>query len=143
MYQEERDGTLVPVDHIDRALSTTEQGQGSQLEWESLAKSWGMNMLRTYLVGKKFTSSGDHLPLVPLYNNPTVAAGRRVSKHRQQVQDLHFTDKYLKGKQNPCDYKSRHPSPIDDLSMSDRKKMGMDDTDEITVMLLWVEDMPQ
>ena len=88
VYQEERDGTFVPVDHVDRALSTTEQGWESQLEWESLAKSWGMNMLRTYLVGKKFTSWGDHLPLVPLYNNPAIAAGRRVPKHRQHIKNL-------------------------------------------------------
>ena len=26
VYQEEKDGTLVPVDHVDRALSITEQG---------------------------------------------------------------------------------------------------------------------
>ena len=56
VYQEERDGTFVPVDHVDRALSTTEQGWESQLEWESLAKSWGMNMLRTYLAVKQLQS---------------------------------------------------------------------------------------
>ena len=94
------------------------------------------------MVGKKFTSWGDHLPLVPLYNNPAIAAGRRVTKHRQQVQDFQFSDKYLKGKQNPCDYKSRHPTPISDLSTSDREKLGVDDSDEVTVMRLWVEDMP-
>ena len=135
VYQEEKDGTFVPVDHVDRALSTTEQGWESQLEWENLAKSWGMNMLRTYLVGKKFTSWGDHLPLVPLYNNPAIAAGRRITKHRQQVQDLQFMDKYLKGKQNPCDYKSRHPTPISDISTADRQKLGVDDSDEVTVMI--------
>ena len=32
VYQEKRDSTFVPVDHVDRALSTTEQGLGSQLE---------------------------------------------------------------------------------------------------------------
>ena len=84
VYQEEKDGTFVPVDHVDRALSTTEQGWGLQLEWESLAKFWGINMLGTYLAEKKFTSWGDHFPLFPLYNNPAIAAGRRVSKHRNR-----------------------------------------------------------
>ena len=92
VYQEEKDGTLVPVDHVDRALSVTEQGWESQLEWESLGKSWGMQMLRPYLVGAEFTSWGDHQPLVPLYNTPTMPASRRVTKHRQQVQDLTFKD---------------------------------------------------
>ena len=38
-YQEEKDGTLVPVDHVDRALSITEQGWESQLLWESLGNA--------------------------------------------------------------------------------------------------------
>ena len=142
VYQEEQDGTLVPVDHVDRALSVTEQGWESQLEWESLGKSWGMQMLRPYLVGKEFTSWGDHQPLIPLYNNPSMPAGRRVTKHRQQVQDLAFKDKFLSGKNNPCDYNSRHPTDIAGLSTSDREKLGVDDSDEVTVMRVFVEDMP-
>lgn len=142
VYQEEKDGTLVPVDHVDRALSITEQGWESQLEWESLGKSWGMQMLRPYLVGEEFTSWGDHQPLVPLYNTPTMAASRRVTKHRQQVQDLVFKDKFLSGKSNPCDYSSRHPTKLDGLSQTDREKLGVDDCDEVMVMRVYVEDMP-
>ena len=142
MYQEEKDGTLVPVDHVDRALSITEQGWESQLEWESLGKTWGMQMLRPYLVGEEFTSWGDHQPLVPLYNTPTMPAGRRVTKHRQQVQDLVFKDKFLTGKSNPCDYSSRHPTRLDGLSQADREKLGVDDCDEVMVMRVYVEDMP-
>ena len=142
VYQEERDGTLVPVDHVDRALSITEQGWESQLEWESLGKAWGMQMLRPYLVGKEFTSWGDHQPLVPLYNNPTMPAGRRVTKHRQQVQDLVFKDKFLSGKANPCDYSSRHTTQLEGLSQADREKLGVDDCDEVMVMRVFVDDMP-
>ena len=142
VYQEERDGTLVPVDHVDRALSITEQGWESQLEWESLGKAWGMQMLRPYLVGKEFTSWGDHQPLVPLYNTPTMPAGRRVTKHRQQVQDLVFKDKFLSGKANPCDYSSRHPTQLEGLSQADREKLGVDDCDEVMVMRVFVVDMP-
>ena len=106
VYQEEKGGDLVPVDHVDRARSATEQGWDSQIEWGSLGKSWGMQMLRSYLIGKHFTSWGDHFPLVPLFNNLSKPASRRVAKYRQQVQDLSFTDKYLAGKLNPCDIHS-------------------------------------
>ena len=143
VYQEEEGGDLVPVDHVDRALSVTEQGWGSQIEWESLGKSWGMQMLRPYLIGKHFTSWGDHYPLVPLYNNLSKPASRRVAKHRQQVQDLSFSDKYLSGKLNPCDYKSRHPTQLTGLSPEEREKLSIDDSEEVMVMRMLVEDMPQ
>ena len=90
VYQEEKGGDLVPVDHVDRARSATEQGWDSQIEWESLGKSWGLQMLRSYLISKHFTSWGDHFPLVPLFNNLSKPASRRVAKYRQQVQDLSF-----------------------------------------------------
>ena len=57
------------MDHITRALSPQEQRWRSQIDWESLAKSWGMMMFRPYLVGNKFTSWGDHQPLIHLYND--------------------------------------------------------------------------
>ena len=40
----------------------------------------------------------------------------RVARHRNKVQDLRFTDKYLPGKAMPCDYASRHAVPIEDLN---------------------------
>ena len=69
LYQEEDDKTWVPVNHVSRALSVEEQNWGSQIDWESLAKSWGMQQFRYYLSGCKFTSWGDQQPLIPLYNN--------------------------------------------------------------------------
>ena len=51
VYQEDKTGTWVPVDHTSRALSAVEQGWQSQIDWESLAKTWGMEMFRPYLVG--------------------------------------------------------------------------------------------
>ena len=111
LYTGNRRGELVPVD-----LVATEQGWDSQIEWESLGKSWGMQILRPYLIGKHFTSWGVHYPLVPLYNNLAKPASRRVAKHREEVQDLSFTDKYLAGKLNPCDFMSRHPTQLTGLS---------------------------
>ena len=109
VYQEDDAGTWVPVDHTSRALSAVEQGWQSQIDWESLAKTWGMEMFRPYLVGVRFTVWGDHKPLLPLFNDMTKTAPVRVTRHRNKVQDLHFTDKYLEGKAMPCDYASATP----------------------------------
>ena len=65
IYQEDKGGQWLPVNHITRALSAQEQRWKSQINWESLAKSWGMMIFRHYLVGNKFTSWGDHQPLIP------------------------------------------------------------------------------
>ena len=51
VYQEDDAGNWVPVDHTSRAMSAVEQGRKSQIDWESLAKTWGMEMFRPYLVG--------------------------------------------------------------------------------------------
>ena len=115
LYQEDDQGKLVPVDHTSWALSAYEQGWESQIDWESLAKVWGMMMFRPYLIGVHFTSWGDHKPLLPLYNNMCKAAPVRVARHRNKVQDLRFINKYLQGKAMPCDYTSRHAVPIEDL----------------------------
>ena len=52
LYQEEKDGSWVPVDHANRELSAAKQRCQSQIDWESLGKSWGMTQFRHYLVGK-------------------------------------------------------------------------------------------
>ena len=69
LYQEDEQGRWLPVDHISRALSQHEQAWKSQIEWESLAKMWGMTAFRPYLIGTKFTSWGDYQPLLPFYND--------------------------------------------------------------------------
>ena len=46
IYQEDKQGKWLPMDHITRALSPQEQRWKSQIDWESLAKSWGMMMFR-------------------------------------------------------------------------------------------------
>ena len=54
--------------------------------------------------------------------------------HRQHVQDLSFTDKYLAGKLNPCGYKSRHPTQLIGLTQEEREKLNIDDSEEVMVM---------
>ena len=40
VYQEMKDGTWEPVDLIDRALSSVEEGWHSHIEWEAKAEVW-------------------------------------------------------------------------------------------------------
>ena len=142
LYQVLEDQSWVPVDHISRALTKVERAWGSQIDWESLAKSWGMDQFRFYLSGQHFTSWGDQKPLIPLYNDMTRPASVRVNKHRQKIQDLRFTDRYMSGKVMPCDFNSRHPNSIDHLTSEERQKLGIDDGDEITIRRIFLRDLP-
>jgi hypothetical protein len=142
VYQEEEDGTWIPIDHIDRALSKVEQGWASQIEWECLGQCWGMLMLRSYLIGSNFTSWCDHRPLIPLLNNLAMQASVRINALRHKIQDLTFNMKYLKGKENPCDYKSRHCTDISDLKPDQREKLHVNDNNDIVVMRILLDDVP-
>ena len=82
---QEKDGRWVPVDHCSRALSATEQRWRSQIDWESLGKSWGMTQFRHYLVGRHFESWGDHEPLLAYYNDLTKLGSVRLNKHKQLI----------------------------------------------------------
>ena len=115
----------VPVDHVSRAVTETEE-RYSPIERESLGISWGMEQFRHYLVGNDFTAWTDHEPLPSIYNNPQKIASKRISKHRDAVQDLKFKLRYLKGEKMPCDYGSRHPNPIEHLTVEEREVLGFD-----------------
>ena len=142
LYQEDEEGRWLPVDHASRALSLTEQRWESQIDWESLAKSWGMLMFRHFLIGAHFTSWGDHLPLLPFYNDLNKTAPVRVNKHRNKICDLSFTDKYLKGREVPADFSSRHPNPIDNLTKEEREQLYIDDGEDNQIMRVMMADLP-
>ena len=142
LYQTNDAGTWLPIDHISRALSDHEKAWKSQIEWESLAKMWGMTEFRPYLVGSHFTSWGDQKPLVPIYNEPTRPASLRINKHRSKVIDLVYTDKYLAGSKMPADFASRHPAPISKLSAAEREDHMVDDGNDIQVMRVIMADLP-
>ena len=76
-----------------------------------LGKVMGMIQFRHFLVGRHFNSWGDHEPLLTYYNDLTRQGSARLNKHRQKMQDLCFTDRFIPGKENPNDYTSRHPTP--------------------------------
>lgn len=141
IYQEREPETWVPIDHISRALTSTEQNY-SPIERESLAQSWGMDQFRFYLVGGEFTAWSDHQPLTGIYNQKQKATTKKMAKHRDQICDLQFTLKYLPGKDMPCDYGSRHPYPIDHLTEEDKEKLGCDTGKEIYVRKIDIGNSP-
>ena len=46
--------------------------------------------------------------------------------------------KHLPGKNNPCDYGSRHPLPVENLEDEDQIKLGLDTGKEIYVRKLFI-----
>ena len=137
LYQEVQQGhrekpTWVPVDHVSRALTDTEL-RYSPIERESLGLSWGMEQFRFYLVGGEFTAWTDHEPLLCIYNNRQKHTSKRIAKHRDAVQDLDYGLQYMKGREMPCDYGSRHPNDIEHLSMQEQDDKGFDTGREVYV----------
>ena len=124
------------------ALTKEEQAWGRQIDWESMAKSWGKEQFHQILSGQCFTSWGDQRPLIPLYNDYTKTCSVRINKHRQKVLDLSFTDKYMPGKEIPCDFNSRHPNSIDHLTTEERIKLGLNGEDEVTIRRIFIRDLP-
>ena len=101
-----------------------------------------MMIFRPYLIGMDFMSWGDHKSLLPLYNKMSKAAPVRVARHRNKVQDLRFTDKYLPGKSMPCDYASRRAAPIQDLTEEEKESLMVDVGEDIQVMRVIMADLP-
>ena len=141
IYQIQENGVWVPVDHASRTLQDNEKNY-DPIDRESLAQSWSMEQFRYYLLGSHFVSYTHHEPLLPTYNNPTRKATARIDKHKFKVQDLEFTMAYLRGKDNPCDYGSRHPLPMDHLNQESQERAGYDQADEIYIRRVISSDLP-
>jgi hypothetical protein len=106
----QRDPQYRPVHHSSRSLTKAEKGYG-KVEGESLAVLTGIKTNSRFLYGTEFEIITDHMPLIPLYNNPTRPAPVRVERHRSKLRSFQFKLKYEPGKSLPCDYSSRHPPP--------------------------------
>ncbi|KAI7789539.1 hypothetical protein IRJ41_010502 [Triplophysa rosa] len=76
--------------YASRALSDVEKCY-SQTEREALAILWGCEHFHLYLYGSPFILVTDHKPLQP----------------------YHFSIQYRKGTDNPADFMSRHPVPLE------------------------------
>ena len=118
-----------PLNHSSRSLTKTESSY-PQIDRESLAQAWGMKQHHFYLIGRQFTTFCDHKPLLPFYNG-TKKPTPRVEKHILSIQDLQFRMEFIRGKENPVDWSSRHPEDIDTWSEEERRKHGVDDGEEI------------
>ena len=130
MITEEKDkATWWPLDHLSRSLTPAEEGY-PQIDRESLAQSWGMQQFRYYLLGRKFTTYCDYEPLLPFYNGKKKATPR-VEKHILANQDLDFEMKYIRGKDNPTDWNSRHPESLDLWSQRMKEKHKVDTGEEL------------
>ena len=108
----------------------------SQIDWEALARVFGMTVFRQYIVGPHFFCWGNHKPLlVPLFNNLNKPAPARVTRLHNLVVDLTLTDKHIPGHKNPADFASRHPVlNVDCLTEEEKEGMIVDDRQEVSIM---------
>ena len=113
----------------------------SQIEKESLAQAWGMSIHRYYLLGIQFDSYTDYQPVVPIYSGHR-RGNARVERHRLKVQGFQYEMKYLPGKENPFDYQSRHPLPLETYSTQQLEDMVIDMDDELCINKIITDDLP-
>ena len=132
LYQDQGDKTLKPVDQASRSLTPTET-KYSQIERESLAQAWGMESHRYYLLGIAFDTYTDHEPLLAIYNGKK-KGNARVERHRIRTQGYRYTMKHIPGKENPCDYASRHPDPA-------HSKTDDGGDDELSISAIMTENL--
>ena len=140
LFQVSRDGTWIPVDHASRSLTPCEKNY-SQFEKESLAQAWGMQAHRQYLLGIKFETMTDHKPLLGVFNG-SCRGNARVQRHKLKTQEFQYRMTHLPGKQNPCDYASRHPRPLVTYDSQQLDKMLVEHDDEVHVNAVICNDLP-
>ena len=103
---------------------------------------WGMMMFCHYLIGVNFTALGDQQPLLLFYNDMSKAVLVRITKHMNKILDLKFLDKYLLGKEMPCDYASCHPRLIEGMTSKEKERLLVDEGEDIQVMRVMLVDLP-
>ena len=65
------------------------------------------------MFGREFTLITDHKPLELIYQNPKSHSSARLERLCLRLRDCHFTVRYRPDPENPADYLSRHPLPLD------------------------------
>ena len=77
--------------------------------------------------------------------SPRIAAPTapvRMARHRKKILYLKFTNKYLPGKQMPCDYAFRHAVPIEGLTKEENEWLMVDEGEDVHVMRVIMADLP-
>ena len=140
IFQVGQNDTWYPIDHASRALTPCEQ-KYSQIEKESLGQAWGMTEHRHYLLGIEFVSYTDHQPLIPIYTGNR-KGNARIERHRLKVQGFQYDMKYMPGKDNPCDYQSRHPRSLENFTQQHLDDMMIDYDEELCITRIVTDDLP-
>ena len=91
------------------SLSNTEQ-RYNQKEREALDVVWASEYFYLYVYGKPVEVYTDHKALVTTYENPKSKSPAQIERRALRLQPYQLTVRYRKGKENPADYMSRHPS---------------------------------
>ena len=97
LMQAGNDDVRYPIGFWSRTLTPAERNY-SATEREALAIVWSVGLLYPYVWGRHFTIFTDHQALQWIFNleDPT----GRLSRWRMRLQELDFTVKYKKGKEN-------------------------------------------
>lgn len=111
LSQKDKKGEKHIVAYASRALSDVER-RYSQTEREALAIIWSCEHFHLYLYGHPFTMVTDHKPLEMIWNNPRSKQPARIERWGLRLQPYDFRVEYRKGADNPADYMSRHPLPV-------------------------------
>ena len=88
----------------------------SQIELEALAGDSGCKKFHLFLYGIPFKIVTDHKPLESAFNKPTHTTSIRIQRIVNRMMDYDFVVEYRPGKENICDYTSRHPMPLHECS---------------------------
>lgn len=107
-----QNGQRCIIAYASRALSDVET-RYSQTEREALAIVWSCEHFHLYLYGHPFTLITDHKPLELIWNNPRSKPPARIERWGLRLQPYNLTIQYKKGTDNPADFMSRHPVPLD------------------------------
>ena len=90
------------------------QTRYSQIEREALAIAWGCERFDIFLRGKPATIVTDHRPLEKLWAKGCDHLSLRLQRIGLRLLSYNVHIKYEPGENNPADYLSRHPQPIED-----------------------------
>ena len=128
-----------PGDYAASHAEPSEELDEKEKEWLKVDNGEDIQAKRKFIADIPPARSQE--VLLPQYNDMTKAAPVRVGRHRNKVQDLSFTDKYLEGKAMPCNYTSRHGVPIEGHNEEEKGRHRVDNGKDIQVRRVFIADL--